>query len=378
MKIVHLVSVWDGGVKTQVQSVSERFLGQGHQVVLVALRCKHQVGEIGDTDVQVVELFQSKKLSGILAGCWRALELMRSFRPDVLHAHSFHAILFARLLRLFVRVPYLVSTFHTSNNAANNLDGGRLFSSAYRITDPLTDISTNVSLESSESFVRSGALSGNRIVTIYDGFDTDRFLPRPEVRLDARQGLGINEHLFVWLAVGRLSAPKDYPTLFTAFARVACSMPETVLLVVGDGPLEAALREQIRELGMEKRIRLLGRRIDVPELMNAADAYVLSSAWEGFPNALAEAMASGLPPLATDCGGVKELVADCGWITPPQDPLALASKMCEISRLPSERRWDIGMRSRARITERFSLQHCCRVWLDLYTARVRNASDWIR
>jgi glycosyltransferase involved in cell wall biosynthesis len=378
MKIMHLVSVWDGGVKNQVLSVSKQMAARGEKVMVLALSNKCDERNGVTRDVPVIELVRKKTLLDLFSSFTRARALVHSFEPDVVHAHSFHAIVFARLLRLVAKCPYLVSTFHTSNNAANVLDGGALYSAAYRLTDPLTDISTNVSRESSESFVRSGAVSRNRVVTVFDGIDTKKFDLQPQLRKEVRRQLNIDENAFVWLAVGRLSAPKDYPTLFAAFGRIANSVPGCLLAVVGDGPLESQLRKEVVEMGLDGRIHFLGRRDDVPRLMNAADAYVLSSAWEGFPNAAAEAMASALPVVATDCGGVRELVADCGSIVPARDPEALAAKMRDISALTAKDRRAFGMKARCRVCDLFSLQRCCDDWLALYSARVRRASDWNR
>ena len=378
MRIMHLVSVWDGGVKNQVLSISEQMVAQGDQVMVLALRDKSEAKDGEAARVPVVELVRKSTPHEALNAFRRARGLVRSFRPDVVHAHSFHAIIFARLLRLVAKCPYLVSTFHISVNSSNVEEGSTIFTVAYRLTDLLTDINTNVSRESSESFVRSGAVPRNRIVTVFDGIDVEKFSPQPEIKAEMRRQLDLPHNAFVWLAVGRLSAQKDYPTLFAAFVQVAKSAPEALLLVVGDGPLETEFREKISEMGLGYHIRLLGRRTDVPRIMNAADAYVLSSAWEGLPNAAAEAMASGLPTVATDCGGIQELVADCGWVVAARNPEALAFTMIEVSQMAAEQLRAMGMRARARVCESFSLRHCCDDWTALYRARVRKASDWSR
>ena len=121
---------------------------------------------------------------------------------------------------------------------------------------------------------------------------------------------------------------KDYATLLRAFAK----QRGAVLLIAGEGPQEAGLRALARELAVDARF--LGRVDDMPALMNAADALVLSSVVEGLPMALLEAAASGLPAVATDAGGVREAILDghTGFITPPRDPAALAEAMSRLCR----------------------------------------------
>ena len=116
---------------------------------------------------------------------------------------------------------------------------------------------------------------------------------------------------------------KDYPTMLRAFA----AQRQGVLLIAGEGPEEAALRALAREL--EANVRFLGLRADVPELMNAANGFLLSSVVEGLPMALLEAASSALPCVATDAGGVGEIVLDgqTGYLVPPGDPAAFGAAM---------------------------------------------------
>ncbi|MDR3762779.1 MAG: glycosyltransferase [Acidobacteriota bacterium] len=371
MRILHLVSVWDGGVRGQVLAVSQRLAAQGHTVRVLALRCKASAED--DPSVAVIELLRQKSLMELLRAVFRARREIRAFAPDVVHGHSFHAILLARLLRLVAPIPYLVSTFHTSAGARNTLDGGPRYTIPYRLTDPLGDISTNVCREAAESFVRAGAVPRRRIVTVYDGIDTAKFAPNPAPRAAERQQLALRADQFLWLAVGRLCQAKDYPTLLRAFAQLASQSPSSVLAIAGDGPLEAGLRAYAVSLDLGPRVRFLGRCEDVPRLLQAADAYVLSSAWEGFPNGLAEAMSTALPVVSTACCGADELLGTDAAPVPVGDAAALAARMLDVERMTPTARRDLGFLSRQRVVERFSLEHCCQSWLALYASRIRRA-----
>ena len=143
------------------------------------------------------------------------------------------------------------------------------------------------------------------------------------------QGNPLSEKRVV--ACGRLGAQKRFDLLINAFAKIACKHPEFVLEIYGTGDKEQELREQIRRLNKDAQIRLMGRCEDVPNAIKDASAFVLSSDFEGLPNALMEAMALGLPVISTDCGGggARALIEDGldGWIVPCGDVQALANAM---------------------------------------------------
>ena len=173
--------------------------------------------------------------------------------------------------------------------------------------------------------MRVGAVPKTKIRALPNGIDTQAFRPEASVRVAERRALGLQDK-FVWLAVGRLDEAKDYPTMLQAFSKVVKGFPKALLLIAGAGPLEGNVKHLAVKLGLEKRVRFLGLRRDTSVLMNAADAFILSSAWEGMPLALLEASATGLPVVATAVGGVPEIVIDekSGFLTPPEDPAALA------------------------------------------------------
>ncbi|MDY0392055.1 MAG: glycosyltransferase [Candidatus Bipolaricaulis sp.] len=176
------------------------------------------------------------------------------------------------------------------------------------------------------------------------------------------------ETAFAWLAVGRFDVPKDYANLLQAFAYVAQARPEAQLLIAGDGPLRPSMEQLANDLGITDRVKFLGIRRDIPALMNAADAYVMSSAWEGMPNVLLEAAASGLPIVATDVGGNSEVVIDgkTGFLVPPKDPEALAQAMVQLMGLPQEERRRVGEAARQYVEANYSLDRVVDQWEALY------------
>jgi glycosyltransferase involved in cell wall biosynthesis len=141
-----------------------------------------------------------------------------------------------------------------------------------------------------------------------------------------------------------------------------------LFLIAGDGPLRADVEKLASELNVSERLRFLGIRKDIPELMAAADGYVMSSAWEGLPMVLLEAAASGLPIVATNVGGNGEVVRDgiSGHLVPPSDPVALASALQQAEQFPASVRTAMGSAGRDFVIKNYSLSSVLDLWESIY------------
>jgi len=228
-------------------------------------------------------------------------------------------------------------------------------------------LTTNVSRAAVERYIRVGAAPKNKIRFMPNGIDTTKFKPNKAAGQRLRNELGVVNY-FVWLAVGRFDIQKDYPNLLHALYKVAEKFNDALLLIVGDGPLRPDMEELTRTLGIDKQVRFLGICHNIPDLMNAADAYVMSSAWEGMPMVLLEAGACGLPIVATDVGGNSEVVLNgkTGFIVPPSNPEAIAQAMEKMMALSKEKRLEMGEAGRAYIEANYSLEHVVDQWETLY------------
>ena len=158
----------------------------------------------------------------------------------------------------------------------------------------------------------------------------------------------------------------DYPTLLKAYALIGDTVGKTQLWIVGAGELLPILKNLVQVLSIDKRVKFLGIRPDIPDLMNAADIFALSSAWEGFGLVVCEAMACEKIVVATDCGGVKEIVGDYGFLVPPGSVVEFAAILGKALRLPSLEKQSIGYAARKRIENNFSLKKIANTWLKLY------------
>jgi glycosyltransferase involved in cell wall biosynthesis len=277
-----------------------------------------------------------------------------------------HANIFTRIVRLLAPVPVLVCTAHSIEEASRQ-GSGRLGELAYRITDFLCDITTQVSWAGVERYVRIGAVPRYKIRYISNGVDTFRFRPDPDIRARVRTTLGVKD-AFMWLAVGRFQPQKDYPNLLQAFTQLVSQEREALLVIAGDGPLRPLMETLALDLGLKEQVKFLGLHRDVPDLMKAADAYVMSSACEGMPMVLLEAAATGLPIVATNVGGNSEVVMDgrTGFLVPPKDPRALAEAMLRLMRLPYEIRQKMGQAGRAHVEAHYALERVVDQWEALY------------
>ncbi len=362
MKVLFLTtSLAYGGAPTQLVQLVMRLKTRGWEVRVVSLTPpRAYVNELETAGIRVFSLGIRRKLPDprpIL----KLAQLIRTWRPCVVHSHMVHANLLARIVRLLVPIPVLICTAHSIN------EGGRLREIFYRLTDPLCDLTTQVSQAGLERYVRVGAVPRHKIRYIPNGVDTERFMPDPEAYIALRKELGLGD-FFVWLAVGRFYPQKDYPNMLRAFAQVVRENPKTLLLIAGDGPLRESMENMAQGLGIERHVKFLGIRRDIPRLMNAADAYAMSSSWEGMPMVLLEASATGLPIVATDVGGNREVVLDgvTGFLVPPKDSEALAQAMLRLMTLPRDVRGHMGERARQYIEKKFSIERIIDRWEELY------------
>ena len=278
-----------------------------------------------------------------LAGLVELVRLLRRERPQILHASSSKAGVLGRLAAVAARVPIRFFTVHGWAFSAYSGVPSQLYRVADRLMAPLTTVTICVSENELAAGLEAGACRADRSVVIRNAVDVaaayrsrhDRAVPR-------------------LIAVGRLKAPKDFLTLIRAVA--ALSEGSFEALIVGDGPDRAVVEAEIRRLGLEGRVRLVGERDDVPKLLADSDVFVLSSRSEGLPVSVLEAMAAELPVVASSVGGLAELVVDgeTGILVPPGDAPTLAAALGRLIEGRAERR-RLGAAGRARAEELFDL-----------------------
>jgi L-malate glycosyltransferase len=220
----------------------------------------------------------------------------------------------------------------------------------------LADEITAVSRFSARSLADIDGFGGRAIQTIDNGIEAARYLESRD-RHALRRRLGLDPRRRYVISVARFHPVKDHATLIRAFEQVAAARPDVDLLLAGDGPLRADLERQVAEAGICSRVRFLGVRNDVADLLRAADLFVLTSRSEAASITLLEAMASSLPLVVTAVGGNPEIVRDGveGVLVPRGDAAAAARALGRLLDDPCAAR-EMGMAGRARVIERFTLE----------------------
>ncbi|MGN6431116.1 MAG: glycosyltransferase family 4 protein [Gaiellaceae bacterium] len=281
--------------------------------------------------------------------------LLRRQRPDVLHASSSKAGVIGRLAAVAARVPVRVFTVHGWAFSAHSGAASALYRWADRIAGRATTATICVSQRERADGLRARTCRADRTVVIPNGVEVDAY---PQASLESAVPRLI--------AVGRLAAPKDWSTLLSALTSLD-SEAFTELAIVGDGPERERVEDELARRSLEGRVRLLGERDDVPRLLAEADVFLLASRSEGLPLSVIEAMAAGLPIVASDVGGLKELVRDgeTGVLVPPGDPVALAEALRPLL-ANRELRRRLGRAGRARAKALFDLSGFRRAHLELY------------
>lgn len=350
-----------GGAEKQVRDLAAMFFEKGHEVLIISLKGPTQ--QIVPEGVKLIELFGQKSVVGLVGVVWRLSKILKNWGPDVVHGHMVVANIISRIAAIRLRNVVVVSSAHSVNEGGSDI---RLL--AYRLTDRFSDMTTNASQHAVDSYLKMKASKRGKICVANNGIDFDRYRFSAEVRAHVRSEFGLNAETPLCLAVGRLVEAKDYPNLIDAFARVVKILPLAKLIIVGSGPLSDSLQQKVEDIGLSSSIQLIGMRTDIPELMSAADLFVLSSAWEGAPLVILEALASQLPITATDCGGVADNLNGFGRLIPVADSVALATGIVEELSLKRVRNDPVLIEARRNALGRFSLEAIARRWISLYKA----------
>lgn len=362
MKVLYIITgLGVGGAEIQTCLIADKVYDEGNDVMIISLTGKTLIKP--NNDIPIVELNIRKSIFSFFYSLFKTRAIIKKFKPNVIHSHMFHANIFSRLLRIFTNIPYLVCTAHNTN------EGNKIRMLAYRWTDRLASISTNVSNEAVDAFIKKRASFPGRMINILNGIDTEKFKYTESDRINKRQELKVHNNKVMLLCVGRLTEAKDYPNLFKAYSLLVNNdvySGKTILYIVGSGHLEDSLKLMAKELNISDSVIFLGIRDDIPKLMCASDLFILPSSWEGFGLVVAEAMACQRLVVATDSGGVKEVIGNCGFLVPVKDYIALYDSMLIALNLPETKKIELGLSARKRIINNNSIDKVAKIWIDLY------------
>src|SRR5215216_3897328 len=362
-RILHVITdLYLGGAETMLTRVVEARPSLADETTVVSLLpdgfCADRLRAGGATVVELDFL----KATGIAAGMLRLARIIAERRPDIVQGWMYHGDL-AALLGL------ILSGRRRSTRLAWNIRCSQLDFAQYsrmlrwvvRACAALSSLPDLVLANSAAGMNAHLALGyrPRRGEIVPNGIEIERYKPDPAARTAVRRELGIADEAAVVAHVARVDPMKDHLGFLHAMAK----LPDVQALLVGAGT---------ERLPSTPNVHRLGRRADVPRLFTAADFVVSSSAFgEGFSNALAEGMACGLPPIATNVGDAAMIVGETGVVVPPRDPAAFAHAVRELMRESRDQRVERGVRARARIVENYSLKHAQRRFAEIYATLLR-------
>jgi len=358
-RIVYVIATLDrGGSESQMVRLATGLDRSRFDPVVICLtRGGPLEARLSDARVTTVILKKRRKLD--LSVLRRLTDLFRLFGPDIVHTWLFTSNFYGRWAALRAAVPHLVASERSTDDSKPWLNRR-----IDRWLAPRTDrFVANCEAVRRVCLDRLG-VSDDRIVVIPNGLESARIPAGVREEFRAREGLPEDALLFV--TAGRLDRTKAVDDIIRAFATVAPEFPASYLVVIGGGVELDGLARLVAELGLAERVLFLGEVPDPGGVLAASDVFVFASLYEGLPNAVLEAMGAGLPVVATDVGGIPEVVTDgeAGHLVPVRRPDQLAKRMLELARDPELRR-RLGEVGRARVAE-FTVERMVGAYEALY------------
>lgn len=358
--VLHFITELDiGGAQTALYRLLANRQDARYRFHVVCLyngdgKTAQQIRELG---IPVTDLAMTSPWR--VTAFWRLYRLLRRERPYLLHTWLFHANIPGRMIGRLAGVPIIIT------GRRGMRIGGPRRELITRFTAALDDRVVAVCQMVRQAEIRQAGGKPEKIITIYNGVDPEKY--KNSAREDVRQRWGIEADAALLGAVGRLHPVKGLADLLQAVAGLRSAYPHVRLLLVGDGPLRAELERQAAALDISETVIFTGAQKDVPAILSALDVLVLPSLAEGLSNVLLEAMAAGLPVVATAVGGTPELVIDgeTGRLVPPQDAASLAQAIQQLLANPAQAR-QMGQAGRQRVQAHFTIRQMVRQTEQLY------------
>lgn len=363
-----------GGPAHHVALLSERISHQKYESVLVTGNVGRGEEEfpLGSSVRRISALGPDIRPAEDLKALFALVRLIRSFRPEIVETHTSKAGMLGRTAALLAMRPrpILVHTFH-----GHVLRGyfGPLKTGAFRWIERTlaraTDLLIGVSAATVEELVQLRIAPRSKFRVLPLGLELEPMLQLPVAPEGPfRDEIGAASEETVFTYTGRLVPIKQPESMLRATALARRQGAAVRVAVVGDGELRPQLEELARELGCAEAVTFLGYRRDLPTIARGSDAALLTSANEGTPVALIEAAAAARPAVATDVGGVRDIVGDgAGLLAPPGDERALAEQMVRLASEPDLRR-QMGERAREHVRRRFAISRLAEEMEEIYSA----------
>ena len=370
IRVLHLITGLNtGGAEMALYRLLRTLNRQEFESYVVCLISPGEVGKyIKDLEIQVTSLEMDPGRAS-LAGLWQLIHILREFKPDILQTWMYHADFLGLIAGKLAGIPAIAWNIRGSEmNFMNSQRISRLVAKACALLSgwpQVVLVNSRAGLAAHETL----GYHPRKWQFVPNGIDLTEFYPNLNAGADVRAEWNIPNGSDVIGMVARLDPQKGHQYLFQAAVQVVKEKPNTHFIFVGSGPQAFAdeLKNQADELGLGACIHWAGNRNDMPRVYNAFSINVSPSAYgEGFPNVIAEAMASGVPCIATKTGDAADLIADAGLIVPARDSQALAWAILQILNAPQENREGLGVKARQRIESNFSLNKMAQAYTSIY------------
>lgn len=348
LRVCHVsITLKTGGLERILADLARHHDPENCEPEFLALR---EVGRFADEVRAAGRTVHQLAPSGRIGQINQMRKLFRERQFDVVHTHNTYPHIYASIAARLAGVPVVVNTRH-----GQRAGHGWKSSLPFRWASHLVDRIITVSDDAAKLCIDSDRVKPRKVQRIWNGIDLSDFRFHGPVLKP------------IAISVARLSAEKDFPTLLRAVPRIVSEVPDFRLQIVGNGPERELLERLATELNITNFVEFLGERTDVPQLLSQAGFFVSSSKTEGISLTLLEAMAVGLPVIATAVGGNPEIIVpnSTGYLVPAEDHDALAEA---VIKLCGERgRWlELGEQGRLRVAEHFDVRRMASDYETLY------------
>lgn len=304
-----------------------------------------------------------KKFISLITIFFRLWFCAVKFRPNAIHAYLPLTNFMGAVAGRAAFIPVVITSRRALGNHQDRNPGWKWFD---RISNAFSTKVTVNSQAVAEDTMKRDAIEQEKLVCIHNGLDFLRFQIDSQARDKVRSRLGVSPGIFLWVKVANLIPYKGHSDLLEAFA-ILVDKSVKLVLIGEDRGIQGALQEQAENLGIGERVIFLGRRSDIPQLLSAMDGYVMASHEEGFSNAILEAMAAGLPIVATSVGGNREALQEgrLGMLVPAHDSIAMADAMNRLMMDASYRK-QISRDALSAVSELYSIDSMVDSHINLY------------
>jgi sugar transferase (PEP-CTERM/EpsH1 system associated) len=355
MQVVHSLDF--GGLEKMVIDLSDELEKNGYRSIICCM----------DKNGAMIEQAKNKGLKVLAIGRKAGVDyllplklanLIKTEKIEIVHTHNMGPMLYGTLGAWIARVPAV----HTKHDRENKITSKVLWSAAWSMNKSVIMISEDARKE----FLKHTFVEPAKVRVIRNGINVAAFAAPVDVQ-SKRNSLGIQPSEIVLGTVARLSKEKDQCTLIDAFAQINKIIPQTKLLIVGEGAMRDKLEDHAKERRILDNVMFLGSRTDVAEILAVLDVFVLTSLTEGISISLLEAMASGKPVIVTSVGGNPEVVTGGidGILVPPKDAVKIAEAAVSLL-TNSGLMQKMGQMARTHVRERFDLCQMVKQYEELY------------